>query len=276
MIEILFSFVVGAGMGSFAGAAAWRLYLQQEATKPLAKRYRLSTGRSMCETCEKQLSLADLLPIVSWLMLRGKCRYCGVGLPWFAPLVEVMSGLGLAGLVWFFLLEPSSVGVAQIVNFGFWLVYLVGFATLFVYDIRWQLIPNLIIRPLIYLAVGQMLVNVLFFDGGSELVRDSLFGWLFGGGLFYALHVGSGGKWIGGGDVRLGFFLGIVLGAELAGLALFLSFSLASALVLPLLAAKKITRKSRVAFGPFMMVATFIALIAGDRLIDWYIGFAGL
>lgn len=152
-----------------------------------------------------------------------------------------------------------------------WLVAMVGLVTLFVYDIRWMLLPNRVVFPLIALGVVQTAILATIFDGGIGVVIDAAAGLAVAGGLFYVLFQVSKGTWIGGGDVKLGYALGLLLGnPSLAFLMLFTASLLGIAAAVPGLITKKMVVSSRIPFGPFLIVATFIVMLFGMSIVDWY------
>ncbi|MDX1765793.1 MAG: A24 family peptidase [Candidatus Saccharimonadales bacterium] len=151
-----------------------------------------------------------------------------------------------------------------------WLALLVGLVTLLVYDLRWLMLPNVIIYPMILAALGLATIEATIFDGGPEVVRDWVVGLFIIGGFFYTLFSFSNGKWIGGGDVKLAFFIGIFQGLARGIVAVYAGFVAASVVIVPLLIAKKVTRKSAVPFGPFLILGIFVAELWGQDIIDWY------
>lgn len=268
MIIVLLA-VLGLCLGSFANALVWRIYQQDKAkTAKQKKKYSISTGRSMCVHCSHQLSQLDLVPVFGWLLLQGKCRYCKKPISWQYPAVELVTALLF---VTSYIAWNNPIAGWEIASFGLWLVCLVGFAALIVYDIRWMLLPNRIIFPLYGVAA--------FFVGSRMLAEQSLqpfvtacIGVLIGGGIFYLLFQISKGKWIGGGDVKLGFLLGALVGGpQNALLLLFLASVLGTVLIVLLMGAHKVTRNTRIPFGPFLIAGAIIAQLAGHDLVNWYI-----
>lgn len=280
---ILILVVLGLAWGSFINALVWRLRMQEELTakdsKPKTKKgSKLSKkdlsilhGRSMCPQCHHALRAVDLLPLVSWLALRGKCRYCKAPISWQYPLVEVtLTVLYVVS----YLLWPFTFDAHGLFLFGVWLVALIGLLALLVYDMRWMILPNAIVFPLTGLALVQVLVVAFVFDGGLGSLLFALYSLLIAGGIFYAIFVLSRERWIGGGDVKLGFALGLLLGSPWLALLLLFTASLLGTLVsLPGLLTNKLSRTSRIPFGPFLIVATVIVMLFGRQLVDWYINF---
>jgi prepilin signal peptidase PulO-like enzyme (type II secretory pathway) len=247
---ILILIVVGFALGSFTNALTWRLHEQEEqrAKRPSRKRTEylkelsVTTGRSMCPHCHHRLAAKDLIPLFSWLQLLGKCRYCKHSIGWQYPLVESLTaGLFIVSYLWW----PSGFHGAGIIEFVCWLICLVGFMALAVYDIKWYLLPDKIVYPLFALAAVQVLVTVLGFHAGVHTLLGSIWGVLIDGGLFYILFQVSGGQWIGGGDVKLGAVLGVIIGGPLTACLLLFVASLSGTLVsLPLMTTGKAKRTS--------------------------------
>ncbi|MDB5170238.1 MAG: putative Prepilin peptidase [Candidatus Saccharibacteria bacterium] len=271
---ILVLIVLGLCLGSFAGATVWRLHQQAlPAKKRVAsvKDLSITTGRSMCPHCQHTLGVGDLLPLVSWLMLRGRCRYCKQSIGWQEPLMEA----GTAVLfVLSYLFWPFAFDGRGLFLLGCWLLAVVGLVALLVYDLRWMLLPNKIVFPLIGLGVVQAVVVCIFFDGGISYALNAAAAVIVAGGIFWLLFQVSDGKWIGGGDVKLGYALGLFLARpSLAFLMLFTASILGVVAALPGLVAKKVTATSRIPFGPFLIVATIVVMLFGQSIVDWYANF---
>lgn len=265
--------LLGLCFGSFVNALVWRLYQQDLPKKKRAAsdvELSISKGRSMCPHCKHTLAAADLLPLFSWLFLRGKCRYCHKPISWQYPLVELLTAVLF---VMSYAFWPSTLNSqpSTLVPFAIWLVALVGLMALTVYDLRWMLLPNRIVYPLIVLAAFKVLAVSIFFDGGLRAFIDGALALAIAGGIFWVLFQLSDGKWIGGGDVKLGFALGLLLGSPaLAFLMLFVASLLGTLMALPGLVTKRLDRTSKLPFGPFLIVATIIVQLFGRAVLDWY------
>lgn len=262
--------ILGLCLGSFVNAFVWRLHEQPKKKGKKDQNLSITRGRSMCPHCRHTLAARDLVPVFSWLFLKGRCRYCKKPISWQYPAVELLTAVLF---VLSYILWPVSLQGASLQNwvfFGFWLVFLVGFIILAVYDLKWQLLPNAVVYPLLALAITQaVLRTALALDSG--LWGSAFWGLLVGGGLFYLLFQISGGKWIGGGDVKLGAVLGILVGGPLAAIfVLFIASWLAMLATLPLLALGKANRTSRIPFGPFLIAAGIIVYIFGADIAGWY------
>jgi leader peptidase (prepilin peptidase)/N-methyltransferase len=266
--------IAGLCLGSFVNALIWRLHgqaIESHKKKP-NRRYiaQLSVlkGRSMCPHCKHRLSTRDLIPVLSWLSLRGNCRYCGKPISPQYPLVELATALlFIASYLWW----PVALSGVQISIFVIWLVLLVGLVALIVYDLRWQLLPNRIIYPLGAVAVAMAAIEVTTVTGRAIALLNLILAVLVGGGIFYVLFQVSSGKWIGGGDVKLGWLLGLVAGTPARSLLLiFLAAVIGSLSSLPLLATKRLKRTSTIPFGPFLILAVIIVQLFGASLLMWY------
>lgn len=272
MLMILFILLsLGLMFGSFVNAFVWRLHEQDEVKsskkpdKVYLSKLSIQKGRSMCTHCKHELAAKDLVPVLSWLYLRGKCRYCGCFID-DSPIVELSTSalFALSYIYW-----PYELHGIGLYYFGFWLIFLVAFVALAVYDLRWYLLPDKIVFPIIFLALIQLIGLIVFYNFGLQAVASTFWGVLISSGLFYAIFVLSKEQWIGGGDVKLGIVLGILLGGpSMSLLMLFTASSLGSLIGIPLIIAGK--RKVRLPFGPFLLIATVITTLFGVSIINWY------
>lgn len=256
MITILL-IVAGLVLGSFVQALVWRLHAGKDWVR----------GRSECPRCHHQLAAADLVPVLSWLWLRGKCRYCRKPIA-DNPLVELAVPALFVLSYAFWPVELSGEGLF---TFVLWLLFLVGFVALTVYDLKWFLLPDKIVFPLMGLAAAQVLAVAVVFGPFLATVLGAAAGAAVLSGLFYTLHRMSGGRWIGFGDVKLAVVLGLLAGGLLeAILLLFVASVLGMLVSLPLLVAGKATRKSHVPFGPFLLAGMVVVQLFGADILDWY------
>ena len=264
--------VVGLCLGSFVNAATWRVHEQANADRKkgkLAEAYKkslsITKGRSMCSHCHHELGVKDLVPVFSWLWLKGKCRYCHAAIQ-DSPVVEVaLAVLFAASYLWW----PQEFHGLGLYNFAFWLIFLVAFMALTVYDLRWYILPNKLVFPLIVLAAAQVLGGIVFYHAHASDILSSFWGVLLLAGLFYTIFQASKGEWIGGGDVKLAIVLGILVGGPLkALLLLFIASLLGTIAGLPLILAGK--RNAKLPFGPFLLGATLVVVLFGTHIINWY------
>jgi len=248
--------------------------------------YRLSSGesfliqRSYCPHCKHILSWKDLIPLFSFLILKGKCRYCRQKISWQYPLVEIATGSLFLLIFNFQLPSVISEGEEEIYLFAFnflnliyYLVIACFLIIIFVYDLKHYIIPDKIIYPAIGIAFIYRLFEIWKFGHWNLFgIRDLGFG-IWPSLFFMAIILISRGRWLGLGDVKLAFFMGLFLGFPNVLFALFLAFSIGAIIGIGLIIAGKKTLKSEVPFGPFLVAGTFIALFWGRAIIDWYLGF---
>ncbi len=259
--------LLGLCAGSFVNALVWRIHEQQK-TKKLRKELSIAKGRSMCPHCKHTLAWYDLLPVMSWVALKGKCRYCKKGISAQYPLVE-LSTSALFVLSYYAWSHPFN--ASHTTGLILWLITLVGLMALFIYDLRWMLLPNRILFPLFIPAVAYSLVNIAGATNPLRAALDNLVSVIFLGGLFWILFQVSNGKWIGGGDVKLGFLLGLLVGLPSHSiLTLFLGSLIGTVIAVPLLLTHKAKTTTRLPFGPFLITASVFVVLYGTQTIDWY------
>lgn len=260
VLALIILFWLGISLGSFAGALAWRIYKKKDWVK----------GRSQCDHCGRQLSALDLVPIFSWLVLRGRCRYCKKPISWQHPLTELAAGLVFALSYYFW---PGGVDTTgDWVLFITWLTTSVGLLTLLIYDARWMLLPNKIIYPtLAVAATGRFIYIIGFEDKKLSAFLSWAFSVAISSGVFWVLFIVSNGRWIGFGDIRLGFITGTLLSSPAKSFLMILTSSILGTLfVLPGLIAGKNKVDMKLPYGPFLIVATAIVLLFGTDILDWY------
>ena len=289
LMIIVILVLIGLCLGSFVNALVWRLKKQEEledSRSELAKKHKtpnskllnpnfsILRGRSMCPNCKHQLAALDLIPVFSWIILKAKCRYCHKKISWQYPLVELL--MALLFVVSYIFWPTDLQLVWQYVNFVSWLIILVGLVALAVYDIKWMILPDKIVFLLIGIALFSIMIQLLTGRPINDLY-GIIWSVIIGGGIFWVIFQVSKGKWIGGGDVKLGFLLGLLVAKpEYAFLLLFLASLIAMLFTMPLLITKKLKKDSKVPFGPFLITACFITVLFGDSLLNAYKSLLGL
>lgn len=271
LMILLILLFLGLCLGSFVNALVWRLHEQDEvkSSKKPDKNYlnklSIQKGRSMCTHCKHELATKDLIPVLSWLYLKGKCRYCHSPIV-DSPIVELLTAvLFLVSYAWW----PYSLQGIGLYYFVFWLVFLVAFVALAVYDLKWYLLPDKIVFPLIGLAAFQVAGAIIFYDAGFQSIITAFWGVVFSSGIFYAIFKISKEQWIGGGDVKLGLVIGMLIGGPLMSLLmLFLASSIGSLIGIPMLMTGK--RQIRLPFGPLLLTSTVVVTLFGASIISWY------
>ena len=242
LIFYFFIFIFGLIVGSFLNVVIVRLKTKQSILKK----------PSHCVFCKKKLTWLELIPIFSFIIQEGKCGHCGKQISFQYPLVELFTGL-----IFLLIFIYSAQGGQAI------FIYLIScfLIVLFVYDLKHYLVPDKIIYPAIIIAF----LYRLFGDFNYFLAA------LVGGGFFLIIVLISKGKWMGLGDAKIGFLMGLLLGLNYLFVALFLAFFVGAIVSIILLILKKKTLKSEIPFAPFLIGATFITLFWGEILINWYL-----
>lgn len=265
--------LIGVAFGSFVNAYVWRTH-QQLGNKKKSQKKHLSilNGRSMCVRCQHALAWFDLIPVISWLLLRGRCRYCQKPISWQYPVIELAMGtfVALSYSYWPYNLES----IQDHAVFFVWLVLLVFGLALSLYDLKWMLLPNSIMYPFIGVSLIFAVLLAAVQNNGA-IVSSAVLGGLGFGGLFYLLYQLSKGRWIGGGDVRLGFALGFILGWQKSIVGLILAAYLGMAIIIILLLLGRYRKSMKLPFGPLLLAGTYTALLWGQQAIDWYLKLSG-
>ncbi|HSX45159.1 MAG TPA: prepilin peptidase [Candidatus Saccharimonadales bacterium] len=265
--------ILGLCAGSFVNAIVWRIHQQTLSKSKRAKSKKASqlsivNGRSICVNCYHQLAWYDLIPVISWISLKGKCRYCHKPISLQYPIVELSTAI-------LFLISyahwPLSLSGLGLFDFIVWLIMLTGLMALTIYDLKWTILPNRIIYPLSGMAFLTILIEASFFQGGLTQIEQSIWALLIGGGIFYLLFQISSGKWIGGGDVKLGALLGLIVGKPTNSLLFIVAASLLGSLItLPLLLSHRLKASSKIPFGPLLITGAIIAKLFGVVIVNWY------
>lgn len=244
IVYTVFALLFGLVFGSFFNVVGLRVPMKESIISP----------PSHCTRCNRRLTALDLVPVFSYLFLRGKCRSCGAKISWIYMMTELVTGLLFAFTVWH-LRFNVELFVA--------LIFISLLIIIVVTDIAYMLIPNKILLfflPL--LMIGRIL---------SPLSPwwDSLLGAVFGFGLLFLIAVISKGG-MGGGDIKLFFLIGLVLGTVDTFLTLFLASVIGMIVGVIVLRARGQGRKTPVPFGPSIALAAIIVYFYGDLMVDWY------
>jgi len=276
--------ILGLVMGSFAGASLWRLRARQlvedkadgekvnkkefKMLEPLSK-VRFASDRSLCLHCGHHLKWYDLLPLFSWVGTGGKCRYCHEKIGWFEPLIEI--GVGVFFVASYVFWPEMIQTVPQMAYFILWLIAGVLLAILFAYDLKWSILPNRVMFPLIAVGVIAAAFNVFSSLDPLWSLVNVIIAVVLLSGLYLILWLVSKGQWIGFGDVKLGLALALLIGDwKLAFIALFAANLIGCLIVVPGMLSGKLTRKTRVPFGPLLILGAVVAAWWGTSILAWY------
>ncbi len=255
VLYFLFIFIFGLFIGSFLNCVIYRL----EERKSFLK------GRSFCPHCKHNLSWRDLIPILSFLILKRKCRYCQKKISWQYPLVEIATGLLFLLIFNFFAQGGPASGWQFLFSIFYFLTTACFLIIIFVYDLKHFIIPDKVIFP----AIGITLLYVLTLNSQPSILNSLMAA--FGAAIFFLIiFLVSRGKWLGFGDVKLAFFMGLFLSFPNILVALFFAFLIGAIIGVELILMRRKTLKSEVPFGPFLVIGTFVAMFLGETLINWY------
>ncbi len=261
-------FLFGVIFGSFINALVWRLRKLETAQGKVGKKYSIARGRSICVHCEHELAAKDLVPLFSWLALRGKCRYCKKPISRQYPTVELVTGVlfAVSYAFWQFPIDSiAGVGVLAV-----WLVSLVILIALAIYDIHWYELPDRLVFPLIGLALVFASLSA-YAQRDITILAESLFGSVLIFSVFWVLFQVSKGEWIGGGDVKIAFALGAFAGGATESLlVVFIASLLGTLLAVPSLLKAGAIKGVKIPFGPYLIAATILVVLFGNSVISWY------
>jgi len=274
MIYIII-FIFGLLIGSFLNAVIYRLHSGESIIKK----------RSHCPKCGHILAWHELIPVVSFVVQKRRCRACGEKISWQYPGVEIVTGL-LFLLIFNFqfsnfqsIFESSNF---QLPTFLYLVIISSLLIVIFVYDLKHYLIPDKIIYPAIGLVFVYRVFEFLRFENWSlienwnlkienlEIILIPLVSAIIASAFFAAIFFVSRGRAMGFGDVKLAFFMGLFLGWPNILVALFLAFVLGGIIGVGLILSGKKTMHSQVPFGPFLIAGTFSAFLWGKEIISWY------
>ena len=283
MLIIVGLFLLGLVFGSFVNAWVWRLGKQLDAngdpkklTNAQKQQYSITKGRSMCPSCKLQLAPKDLVPLISWLSLKGKCRYCKAKIGKQYPLVELAMAIMFVASYIFW---PESLqGTGYILFIGF-IITLVPLFVLALYDYKHLILPDKV------LVVGIIIYSVFLLAYAVALRDFYIFGTAVLAGIIYfaiflfifiasivAQKKGYTNKdWMGLGDVKLVFLLGLMIGKPtLVIVGMFIASMFGFLVNLPGLNSKKETFGSQIPFGPYLIAGAIITILFGQIVLNWY------
>jgi leader peptidase (prepilin peptidase)/N-methyltransferase len=266
--------ILGLIIGSMLNALVWRTREERS----------MWENHSVCPHCQHALTWFDLFPVVSYILLRGCCRYCRESISWQYPLVELVTGITFIVVVSKYMpLIGSTADWWLVSGTVYTLVSTALFITLFVYDFKWYELPNEwtlsgAVISLVMIAVAVTTNQSSFWQpslisGTPTLLPSILSG--IGAALFFLLIVVGSEKILkkegmGWGDVKLGLFMGLFLGFPGIVVALYLAFILGAVLSLVLIATKRKSFGQTVPFGPFLIAGTFLAWWFTPLIVSWY------
>lgn len=253
-LEIMI-FVLGLCCGSFVNMLAYRVAIDYGLEK---KKFKVKNkNRSFCDYCGRQLKWYENMPVISWVIQRGKTRCCGKKLSILYPIVEIVTGL-LFLMVWFFgaIYESPLHLVLSLVIITF-----LVFSTVF--DLKYMILPDFSTVILIGCSVILVFLGAIH-ESPLHLVIAAVSSFSFLG----LLNLITEGKGMGWGDVKLAGFMGLFLGIKMVIVAFYVAFITGAFVGLALMISKKANRKTLVPFGPFLIFGTLLAWFWGSQIMN--------
>ena len=248
--------LLGASMGSFVTMLVHRLH---EGTS-------IVFGGSKCFHCNKKLGLRELIPVLSFLLLKGKCKKCGTKIPLRYFLIEVFTIVLFLLALYKHAEYPMMPDIFVIRD---WII-ITSAVFIFAYDALYMEV-----HPGVTIGAG-VIVGLMYILQVPFEWKSVLFGIVLGVGWFLVQYIVSKGRWIGAGDIMIGFFMGASLGLSHTILALGIAYIVGASYAIALLALKKKNRKDQIPFGTFLMIGTVAALVWGNFMVSWYMNMVRL
>lgn len=269
---ILLSAVVGLAIGSFLNVVVHRVPAGLSIVAP----------PSRCPGCEQEIAWYDNIPVLSWLLLRGKCRHCGAPISPRYLIVEVLTAVAFALVTWWWWpqIEHSPDGgilAANCVLLAAWLFFAAVSIALAVIDMETHRLPNVIVLPAIVVSTVLLTVATIL-AGDWTLLRDAVIG---GAALFafYLIVALISPRGMGFGDVKLAGLVGLQLGWfgwQAVVMGGFAAFLIGGVVGIVLLLLGRATRKSGIPFGPYMLAGAWIGMVVGVDILTWYLTLMGV
>jgi len=262
-IVMIFLAILGASIGSFLSVLIYRLKHKQKGA---------IVGRSRCPHCKKNLNTLDLIPVFNYLLLGGHCRYCHKPISLYYFFLEITTALVflLMYLRFPFILEGNMMnnyGVDVMMALQFFLMTIAGslLIGIFFFDLQYMEIPDMMVYPLIVVGLLWSLTSKSA-DFPSIIIAIAGALIFFGGQLWI-----SKGAWLGEGDVYIAIAMAVMFGWKLLIIAVSLSYVIGAVLCLILLATKALKVKSKIPFAPFLVFGTFVTILYGNEILNWYL-----
>lgn len=248
-------FIFGLFIGSFLNVLADRLPRGESVVR----------GRSHCEKCKKTLQWYDLIPLASYVFLRGKCRYCHTRLSFIYPIVEITTGV-LFVITTIFVLNGLKFSISDfkfLISLIYYLFIVSSLIVIFFADLKYEIIPDKIVFPAIVVSALYLILNTQY------AILPYLLSALGAGLFFLLLFLITKGKGMGLGDVKFAFLMGLILGFPNIVVSLYIAFLTGAIIGVALILWKR--RKmsgATIPFGPFLVLGTLTALFWGGIIFQ--------
>lgn len=248
MFAVILIFVLGLSVGSFLNVLIYRLPKNENIL-----------GRSYCDHCKKRLFWYDLVPFLSYILLSGKCRYCKEEIDPFIPVVELITALLFTAI---FLKFP----IITDYNLWFYLYFVSSLIVVFFTDLKSEIIPDKIVFPALVFSIIFAILSV----NPLNHILSGVGAFIF----FILLALVTKGRGMGGGDIKLALFLGLILGFPNIVFSLYLAFLTGGVVSLILILwKKKKARGDTIPFGPFLVISGIISLIFTNQAVSLLLSF---
>ena len=263
---LILVFIFGTIIGSFLNVLIFRLPAEESIN-----------GRSQCRSCKHKLDVADLVPVLSFLYLKGRCRYCKDRVSWQYISVEVITGL-LFTLGYYMVFKDAGYSSFSLGLDYFRMIFVISvLIVVFMIDLKHFLILDRVIFPATFLLF--LIDWSIYWIGSGDIlesvpvtgVLSGLIAFIFFG-LIYLL---SRGRWLGLGDVKFVWFLGLAVPWPLIFVNIFLAFGIGAVVGIFLLLTKTKKLSSQIAFGTFLSASCIIAMFWGQQIFSWYLNLIG-
>lgn len=268
MILILF-FIIGATIGSFLNVLIDRLPKGEQVVK----------GRSHCDHCHKKLGFFDLVPLLSFLLLGGRCRYCRKKISFFYPLVEFLTGIIFVMSFNFYnpttlaSIFPASPAGGQLLTS---LVVICSLIVIFFTDLKYYIIPD----EMIVVGIIATILHIFVFSYSPTNIVSllncyivALVSGIIAGIFFFLLFLITKGKGMGQGDIKLAFLMGLLLGWPKIILAVYIAFLTGALVGVILILVGKKRFGQIIPFGPFLVLGTLAAIFYSNQLLNLWLRF---
>jgi leader peptidase (prepilin peptidase)/N-methyltransferase len=267
LLTVIFT-LAGIAIGSFLNVCIDRLPLRKSLISP----------QSHCEACQHRLSLLDMIPVIGYLWLRGRCRYCQARIPLRILLVEIFSGVIFFLSFWRFVLSADNADYTAFVITAFWSCV---FLIIIFIDWEHKLILNRVTYPagvaaLIILGVDSLLPEPGILRNLNFLLEPSILSGIIGGAIgfaFFLIVFLINPKGMGMGDIKLAGLIGLVTGFPLVIIALLIGIFTGGLVAIVLLFLRIKGRKDVIPYGAFLSLGPIVVLLWGNEIFNWYLGF---
>lgn len=251
LLILIYIFIFGTLIGSFLNVVVYRLPREESLNFP----------PSHCPACNTRLKFYDLVPILSYLVLRGKCRSCGEKISLRYPMVEVSTGLLFLWTAYIFGMSVETLQYISVIGL---------MIPIFLIDFEHSIIPDRLNFGIFMTALITLLIKINTGNTQWSALQDRGFGLLLGGGFFLFIAIVTKGA-MGGGDIKLMAALGFLFGVSNTFVLMFFSFIIGGVFSLFLILLKFKKRKDYIPFGPFICLSAFITIFWGNQILQWYL-----